>query len=445
MPNNGLYDYNEITNPYLQPSQAIPELLTVLTSSGFTPSDWAPGGFSQNVLQLSAYLYVAAQQRANTLQRQSIESTASGSFLDQLSLSFFANQRFLGTQAIINISIFNTSQDPLSFDQGQLPATFDNQYQFSNAVPFTINGQSSVVVPFIAGDVGVGYNVPSGDQISLGSAAASSLIATTEGIVVAGADYMPDTALHILNEEKWNVLSTVESAPGRAVYAIISASNGAISDAVIDTSNPNGPNSFVAYCSLPEAPASQQLVNSITSTLQSLIFNGNGQSLLGGPGVTNAWAEPSEAKPFGSEGINNGVNIFYAPGTNLQLLSSSMNQVLNFWVSQVPTGGFDITGSSQVPGSNGIADVNQLLWLLYQNCGPVGFRSINLGFSEGADFVGGGALPIVLNTNQKLTAPVAGSGGFNSGMWPSWLGNIAYNGSGPYPGSSGANLTASKR
>jgi hypothetical protein len=432
MPGQGYFTREMLTSVQTLPD-AITELKTLLTGSGFAQiDDWTEGTFQHVLLQLAAFLYTQMQQRAATIVVNSSEPTASGSFLDSISESFFDNTRFPGQATIGNMVVTcSAGSGPYTFAPGQFQVTIGGLYTYANRDLVTFTSTGPVTTAFVATEVGADWNQPANQAVSIvGSIQGLSVnnppaFPTTSPVnwyFTPGQDSMTDQGLHVLNQTKWSTLATPETPADRVINAVVSASAGAISDVCVDGSNPNGPGTVAVYCSYQQAPASTAEVSAIAPTVQGLFFNGS--SLV--------TVSPSAAKRFGSDGYNNPVQIWYAPGTDLPTLSASLASTLNGWIASVPTGGNDYAGSLQSGGANGIADVDGLVAVLYQ---VPGVRKVKIGNQQ----------DIQLGAIEKLTAPsffYPGNTGQAVGMWPGVCGT------GPIlPGQvvppAGCNLTAS--
>jgi hypothetical protein len=119
-------------------AEAVSELKTILTGSGFTVIDDAKSGtVAFSLLMLASKLYTAGQEQAATLVLNSVERTAEADFLTAVSDSFFDNQRMLGIQTVGSVFLsYDAGQPSRTFAAGGLSVSFTapntTQYELTN-------------------------------------------------------------------------------------------------------------------------------------------------------------------------------------------------------------------------------------------------------------------------------------------------------------------------
>jgi hypothetical protein len=375
-------------------ANAVIELKTQLSGTGIQGiTDWGPGTYQSDLLQLIGTFTVGVQGRIAQMTLAACEPTASGSFLDAISISHFDNYRLTGTQTVGNVvCTLASGANTVTSNPGDMTLVFNGQYQFTNLTSLTLAAGQSGIFAFQAIAPGSAYNtannvtpsaLPSIAGLTFQNPASAPL---TTWYTTPGVDTQSDASLHLLNETKWSTLAIGAPTSDRYVYTVISASAGVLSDVVVDGSNPNGPGTVNVYVSSPTAVGTSTQIAAISGSVQQIDFNGSELVQVLAP----------VAVQFGTT-VNTVMTVYYAPGTDPGALADLISTALEGWIASIPTGGDTFGGGTN---STNFADINDAVALLYQ---IAGVRQVfiqdqsNIALSNGA----GGIF-------QKLVVPTAG-------------------------------------
>jgi len=376
-----MFSLEQLRDPPTE-EEALDELKQLLTDAGLITTDWVPGTVELTLLRLSAFLYNKSGENASTLSKIFFNDDAEGDALTALSDSHFDNQRSeaVKTQGrmILSLSVGN---GPYNFGIGEVNVVADDQFEYTNVTGGTLSGPSYfLTMSFEAADYGSAYNIANDS---------SALRTTYNGVSVfnpaqersdtwvsrLGVDEEPDDVLRLRNSTKWSTLATGEMVNDRVRSIALNASPD-VHDVYVDDQNPRGAGTVDVYCAGDLFTAPGGSVAEVQHKLTGSFFGDS----------SRIQAFPAPEVEFART-----ITVYYRPSGVLEEVTTSVEEALDSWITDVPIGGLDFS-----PGPNHVASIGDLLALLE------GIETVRKAVIQDA------GTDITLAVNQKLTKPNLG-------------------------------------
>jgi hypothetical protein len=220
-------------------TEATETILDVLRSLGFETTGWVDGTIQLTLIKLVAILYSDISEAVALTASNSLNSTASGEGLTDLSASHFDNTRVRAVKTAGPALLTSTARIPYTIEVGQLIAATVNGVEFRNTTGGVLAAAGTLSLEWEARLAGETGNVALGQLNTLLTPLAGVTIANSSGTpwyTTTGADAERDAVLQLRNSTKWARM-TVELV--RESYINTALDNGARKVAV-DDQNPRG-------------------------------------------------------------------------------------------------------------------------------------------------------------------------------------------------------------
>jgi hypothetical protein len=270
--------------------------VTVLTSLGLQPQNWATGGIASSTLTAASNVLAALSTQLSNAIAQQWNPTASGGGLQLLSQYFYGITPPQATFASGSVVLTNTGGGVYSYGAGQ--ATFGSTVantsglypQYTNSASFTLNANSSDTVPVTCTTIGSAGNSNPGFVTLLVTQMLG--VSCTNPNPILGIDGLTDAALRTLNTNSLGVRGSAYGPRSAYAYAISVAVNSVtglpvnVNRQSISVSSHTG--AVTIYVASPEGTVSTTDLEGISNSIEALARPDGVTVLPGLPGYPSA-------------------------------------------------------------------------------------------------------------------------------------------------------------
>jgi hypothetical protein len=328
-------------------------LVDMLDSVGYTATSWQEGEPGLAHVELSAEIWAQVSKVAVFLKGAYLNATSSGEALTNFADSFYDNKRFGAVAAQRTISLAcAASAGPYTLAPD---GTHDVIIQHPDGPTIRLIDDGVTVFP---------VTLPSGGSVSgllfeaeVAGAAANKapntytiLLTTLAGVTVTsdtqarpGTDAEPDPTIKLRNKTKWALLTKFELIDAAVRNICIVAGAGAITDAVVNSTNPRGAGTFDVYVTGELETASVTDVANAQAAIDRYVFGSS--------------ATPKTALVFAAPGVDLNVTgtVFYQGSYDPIDLAAATQAALEEFIKLIPLGGYDF-----YPGPSNVVPVNDI-------------------------------------------------------------------------------------
>jgi len=328
--------------------------LDLLESVGYTATSWQEGEPALAATELSAEIWAQLSKVAVYLKSAFLNKTATGEALTRLSDSHYDNRRGTSVAAQRRTSLACAAgSGPHTINLGALVLahpdgpTYRNIEDGVTVYPATLpSGGSLSGLIFEAEVAGAEANKSAGSVTILQTTLAGVTV-TSDAIERYGTDEEPDPTLQTRNTTKWALLTEFEliddAVRNICLTAAGPAGGGAITDAVVDSSNPRGAGTFDVYMASALATAAAGDITLAQAAIDARVF---------GSGAT-----PKTCLVFGAPPVPlNLIGTVYYQGSYLETeMELATQTALEEFIQLIPLGGYNF-----YPGPSNVVPINDV-------------------------------------------------------------------------------------
>jgi hypothetical protein len=333
------FTFEQLIEPPTQ-TEALAEVVTVLSASGIDVTDWTPTSPQMQMLQQVGWMYYLNASRAAAIANFSNLKTSSGYALEVLSENIFSESKQFGVPTVGTFGLtLEAGSQPVNAAIGDIRVT-DGTSIFSNAAPVLLNGSTLVATAsFASSEPGALSNISNGTPLTLISTIDGLSVQTapadgssTSWITNLGTDDESDERLKTRCQTKWSTLSPGEQVIDRVTHTVLNAVPS-IKRVAVNDQNPNGPGTFKVFCggAVQPSPSGDVALAAAALTGSNIFFNA---------------AERIEVTAVSASYWDRTISIYYNPSFTVSSLSASIETTLNGVLASSSLGG-DSFGSTQ--------------------------------------------------------------------------------------------------
>lgn len=327
--------------------------LDLLDSVGFTATSWQEGEPALALVELTAEVESQNSQVAVFLKGAYINATSSGEALTNFADSFYDNQRFgaVATQRTVSLACIATAGPYTLAPDG----THDVVLQHPDGPTYRLINDGVTVFPVTLASGGSVSGLLFEAEVAgaAGNKAPNTvtiLLTTLAGVTVTsdlqsreGSNDETDAALKLRNKTKWALLSKYELIDLAVKNLCLVAGGGAITDAVVDATNPRGVGTFDVYVTGLLNTASPTDVANAQAAVNRYVMGASAT-----PPIGLVAAAPSVF-------LNITGTVFYQGSYDPEDLAAATQAALEELIKLIPLGGFDF-----YPGPSNVLPVNDI-------------------------------------------------------------------------------------
>jgi hypothetical protein len=326
----------------------------LLESVGYTSTSWQEGEPGLAHVELSAEIWAQLSKVAVYLKGAFLNKTAEGEALTKLSDSHFDNQRGGSVAAQRRTSLACAAgSGPHTINLGALVLahpdgpTYRNVDDGVTVYPVVLpSGGSLSGLVFEAEVAGSAANKAI-NTVTILQTTLAGVTVTSDAIERSGTDAEPDPTLQTRNTTKWALLTEFEliddAVRNIALTAAGPAGGGAVTDAIVDSSNPRGAGTFDVYMAGELATASVGDIALAQAAIDARVMGST--------------ATPPTCVVFGAPATPLSITgTVYFQGSYLETDLDLATQIaLEDFIKLIPLGGYDF-----YPGPSNVVPINDV-------------------------------------------------------------------------------------
>lgn len=328
--------------------------LDLLESVGFSATSWQEGEPSLANVELSAEIWAQLSKVAVYLKGAFLNKTASGEALTRFSDSHYDNQRggSVAAQRRITLSCAATA-GPHTLNIGALVIaspdgpTYRNIDDGVTVYPVSLSSGGSVDDLIFEAEVAGAASNKAVGSVTILQTTLAGVTVTSDTIERFGTDAESDPTLQTRNTTKWALLTEFEliddAVRNIALTAAGPAGGGAVTDAVVDSTNPRGAGTFDVYMASELATAAVGDIALAQAAIDARVF---------GSGAT-----PKTCLVFGAPAVplNFTGTVYYQGSYEEADLDLATQTALEEFIKLIPLGGYDF-----YPGPSNVVPINDV-------------------------------------------------------------------------------------
>jgi hypothetical protein len=348
MPSLNWDDVVEITH-----DEAKQAVLDLLDSVGFTATSWQEGDPALAFVEVTAEVWAQVSKIGVFLKGAFLNATSNGEALTNFSDSFYDNQRFgaVPAQRLVTLACASTAGPYTIAPDG----THDVVLQHPDGPTYRLIPDGVTVFPLTLTSGGTLSGLLfeaeiAGSDANKAPNTVTILLTTLAGVTVAsdanarsGNDAEPDPTLKLRNKTKWALLTKYELIDAAVRNICIAAGGGAITDAVVNSTNPRGAGTFDVYITGELETATTPDVDAAQAAIDRYVFG------------SSATPKTALVFPAPSALLNITGTVYYQGSYEPADIEAATQAALEDFVRLVPLGGFDFH-----PGPSNVVPINDV-------------------------------------------------------------------------------------